>query len=307
VRLRLRGSDGQHGAGHGAEGAEGPSRAAEGGKSSERGGGGAPAAAGGGKSPARAAAKEGGGKAPIARSDGGESDASNTATASAGSSSLPVWKQLQRQGAELVQKGDRLQKGDSQSLQQAHAYFCAALTYMKAVLVLEKQGAAQVANTQALCMQSASVCKKQAAGALEDCERYAMAAACYKCAGACTMRAFRLQHKESSKDGAVALKRAREEEASSPKAVEGKARSKGESKGEPSQSDLFEQLGRACSALEAYDKGASMQRAFPDAELQSQLPALEGFAAMATLEVVDVMEAVLSVMVKLMKAEGDGR
>ena len=36
------------------------------------------------------------------------------------------------------------------------------------------------------------------------------------------------------------------------------------------------------SALEEYDKGASMQRAFPDAELQSQLPGLEGFAAMAT-------------------------
>ena len=36
------------------------------------------------------------------------------------------------------------------------------------------------------------------------------------------------------------------------------------------------------SALEEYDKGASMQRAFPDAELQSQLPALEGFAAIAT-------------------------
>ena len=40
-----------------------------------------------------------------------------------------------------------------------------------------------------------------------------MAAACYKCAGACTMRAFRLQHKESSKDSAVALKRARDDEA----------------------------------------------------------------------------------------------
>lgn len=82
-----------------------------------------------------------------------------------------------------------------------------------------------------------------------------------------------------------------------------------------------------------------MQRAFPDAALQSQLPALEGFAAMATYathapnpglagrvpcrpashilsrvslalnrrEVIDVMEAVLSVMVKLMKAEGEGR
>ena len=93
------------------------------------------------------------------------------------------------------------------------------------------------------------------------------------------------------------------------------------------------------SALEEYDKGASMQRAFPDAELTDELPALEGFAAMATcatfasnpglagrapcrpashiltrvslalgrLEVIDVMEAVLSVMVKLMRAEGDGR
>jgi hypothetical protein len=50
-----------------------------------------------------------------------------------------------------------------------------------------------------------------------------------------------------------------------------------------------------------------MQRAFPDAELQSQLPALEGFAAMATQDVLDAMEAVLSVMVKLMNAEGDGR
>ena len=74
----------------------------------------------------------------------------------------------------------------------------------------------------------------------------------------------------------------------------------------PARSLSFEQLGRACSALEEYDKGASMQRAFPDAALQSQLPALEGFAAMATLEVVDAMEAVRSVMDKLIKAEGDG-
>ena len=50
-----------------------------------------------------------------------------------------------------------------------------------------------------------------------------------------------------------------------------------------------------------------MQRAFPDAELQSQLPALEGFAAMATHEVVDMMELVLSVMVKLIADEGDSR
>ena len=45
---------------------------------------------------------------------------------------------------------------------------------MKAAHVLEKQGPAQVANAQALCMESSAVCKKQAAGALESCERYVL-------------------------------------------------------------------------------------------------------------------------------------
>ena len=50
-----------------------------------------------------------------------------------------------------------------------------------------------------------------------------------------------------------------------------------------------------------------MQRAFPDAGLQSKLPALDGFAAMATPEVIDAMVAVQRVMERLIADEADSR
>ena len=148
---------------------------------------------------------------------------------------------------------------------------------------------------------------------LEASDQYVAAASCLQCAGACAMRAFRLQQRECA-SALARLQRGTEgggEAAAGP--AGGKAKKRDEGLG---QAELLEQLGRACASLEDFDKGSKYVRAMvkQDAnntnpgrqELLRKLPSLESFAAMSTQELIDAMQAVAAVLAKLSDAT-DGR
>jgi len=262
--------------------------------------GGSSSSVGGGSSKAQLAAGPNGGNKAGCGGGGGYgvpigSESGRTASPSS-LASMSGHMQLQEEGKQLKYKGDAALRG----LEQAWYYVSAALCFMKGAYLLERQNEnTGIERAQKLYSMCADFWKRPTASTLEGCDQYLMAAVCYKCAAACTMRAFKLRQKEYTPS---MIKKITEELRPTElrptelrPADVGRASSVVQltSQTNARMISLLAHLFYASSSVEDYEHGASLTRAMEKEtpkEISEQIPSLEGFAALSTHELLEQMQ-----------------